>query len=321
MNQNFAQSIREGLSAKQKYILPQWHYDQKGSKLFELITELPEYYLTTTEIEILTGFSSDIAHQLPYEPIHVIELGAGAKTEKIEAVLSGLDNKQRKMYSCIEICEESGVQLIKKIKEKFPEIITLNITEVYMEGLAALKHRRACKFILFLGSNIGNIDPSQQMKFMKDLCSNLQPGDFVLIGADLVKEVNIIEPAYNDSAGITAEFNLNLLHRINNELGGNFDISSFRFESRYVDHLQSVESYLISTKDQSVRIASLDVSISLQAGEAIHVESSRKFTIYQLENIFSEQLECVRVFSDQDQYFCNALYRVRGERPVTKNQY
>jgi L-histidine Nalpha-methyltransferase len=275
----FARDVREGLTRRPKRLSCCFFYDQEGSNLFEEICELPEYYLPAAEREILLAKADSIVSGFSKE-IALVELGSGnaAKTRiLIEAIL----RRQKNLcYVPVDICrtvlEESSVQLLKE----YPALEIVAVAGEYHEGLRHLRTETdQPKLILWLGSNVGNFDREEAAQFLRRVRTSMAPDDRLLIGIDLRKDRAILEKAYDDSRGVTAQFNLNLLSRINRELGGHFDLKKFRHRAVYNGEMGRIEIYLDSLSDQQVGIDQLKLEVSFTAGEAIHTENSHKYSL------------------------------------------
>ena len=274
----FARDVEEGLSRAPKSLPSRYFYDEAGSRLFQQITELPEYYLTRCEFEILRDHGRGLSALLAGGPFHLVELGAGdgRKTKVLlEHFLQGGLNFR---YIPIDICEAAVSGLIGSLRRGWPRLDCQGMVAEYFEGLrrlSALNERR--NLVLFLGSNIGNFTRAGMRVFLNHLREALNESDLLLIGFDLIKDIPLIEKAYNDSRGITAQFNLNLLERINRELGGNFRIDRFRFDSRFDFLSGAIESYLISDRRQQVESERLNRVFSFEAGEPSTPSVPRNF--------------------------------------------
>lgn len=275
---DFARDVREGLTAARKSLPPRWFYDELGSSLFDAICFLPEYYVMRAEAEVLHGWRDEIAASFgPH--IRLVELGSGA-ARKTRILLDPLTARQPDLeYVPVDVdaamLERSGRELLRDYTQ-------LRVTAVCSDfsrpsvPLSLLSRSRARTVVLFLGSTIGNLDPAAAVAMLRDLRSALAPGDALFLGADLRKDRSILEPAYDDALGVTAAFNLNLLGRINRELGGHFDVSAFRHRALYDETLGRIEMHLVSTRAQRVRIDALDLEVAFAEGETIHSESSYK---------------------------------------------
>ena len=307
IEKSFAEEISYSLIQNPKFINPKFFYDKKGSDLFESICSLPEYYPTRTEISILKKLEHDL---LPYldENIHLVELGSGAsvKTRLILDIFTKLQPKTE--YFPIDISEiltESSEQLLK-------DYDTLHITgiiDTYEGALEFLKNYDDKKnLILFLGSSFGNFTPDDGKLFLEKILSTMKSGDLFLIGLDLVKDKNILESAYDDSQGVTAKFNLNVLSRINDELDADFDINNFSHYSIYNENDQRIEMNLKSLVSQSVIIGKSNLPLNLDKGELIHTEYSHKYHISQIKKLLSDVgFEFKNMWLDDEKHFSLTL--------------
>jgi len=307
IEKSFAEEISFSLSQNSKFINPKFFYDSKGSSLFESICLLPEYYPTRTELDILKNLESDL---LPFldEQTKLVELGSGAsvKTRVLIDIFTKLQTKTE--YFPIDISEiltESSEQLLK-------DYDTLHITgiiDTYEGGLEFLKNYDEKKnLIIFLGSSFGNFTPNNGKEFLKNIFSTMKSGDLFLIGLDLVKDKNILESAYNDSADITAQFNLNVLSRINDELDADFDLNNFSHYSIYNEIDQRIEMNLKSLVSQSVIISKSNLLLNLEKNELIHTEYSHKYQVNQIKKILCDAgFEIKKMWLDDKKYFSLTL--------------
>jgi L-histidine Nalpha-methyltransferase len=314
-NGTFARDVLEGLTRTPKSLPCKYFYDEEGSRLFQQITDLPEYYLTRCEFEILQNNRRDLAARFAGTRFNLVELGAGdgRKTRVLlERFLEdGLDFR----YVPIDICEAAVRDLIGNLRQCWAHLPCEALTAEYFEGLRWLSERKEQRnLVLFLGSNIGNFSQSGMRVFLRNVREALNEGDLLVIGFDLVKDVPLIEKAYNDSRGITARFNLNLLHRINRELGGDFRADRFRFFSHFDLSSRAVESYLISGRKQVVEIERLNRSFFLAEGEPIHTERSQKYMESEVVRLAQETgFTVIRQMKDQRGYFLDSLWQAGGK--------
>jgi dimethylhistidine N-methyltransferase len=274
-----AEDVRRGLSRQPKRFLPKYFYDQLGSQLFEAICLLPEYYLTRAENEILEHYADEIAVSIPGE-ITLIEMGSGSAS-KTRLIIEALLRKQPELlFIPVDISASALDSSSRILLQSYPQLRIEAYAADYFAGLAELsKEPRGRALALFLGSNISNFDPDEALKFMRALRQVLREGDALLLGADLKKDKSVIEAAYNDALGVTAAFNLNVLARINRELGGNFDLRAFQHHAFYNEALGRVEIYIESLRDQTVVIEQLEMEVQFHKGEQIHTENSYKYDL------------------------------------------
>jgi L-histidine Nalpha-methyltransferase len=300
-----------GLFAKNKYISSKYFYDEAGSQLFKQITDLPEYYPTRCESEILEKYKNQIFSFLSDSEFDVIELGSG-DGRKTKILLKEFLNKQSRFkYIPIDISGGSIRELEEKFRQELPGLKFSGIEGDYFNGLNYLCELSAKKrLILFLGSNIGNYTPIEAGLFLSKLHKSLNPGDFALIGFDLLKDEPVLKNAYSDAAGVTAKFNLNLLSRINREFDADFELSGFEHYAYYEPVSRTMKSYLLSKKEQIVNIAGIDQQIVFKYMEPIYTEDSRKFDLQEIIEITADAgFEMCRYFLDEKGYFCDALVK------------
>ncbi|MCI0531478.1 MAG: L-histidine N(alpha)-methyltransferase, partial [candidate division Zixibacteria bacterium] len=283
--QAFLEDVRNGFSQKPYRLPSRWFYDEKGSELFKKITELPEYYLTRSEREILETHRRELADFIGDQPFNLIELGAGDGS-KTRLLLDQFKDRTDFMYIPIDISQTAVKKLLSRVEKDYPNLNGHGLIAEYRDGLSWVESRWTRRnVVLFLGSSIGNFEAQESSEFLRNLRSSLNPEDYVLIGFDLIKSESILIPAYGDSRGVTAEFNLNLLARINRQLGGEFDLSTFRHEAVFNSGQGAMESYLVSRQNQNVPIASLERAVSFEKDDAIHTESSFKYTLGQIDEL------------------------------------
>jgi dimethylhistidine N-methyltransferase len=282
--EEFAGDVAAGLTAEPKRLSCRYFYDREGSHLFAAICELPEYYLTRAETEILQGHAHEIAALFP-EDVTVVELGSG-NAVKTRLLLQALMPGRQVRYVPIDICrpvlEESAAELL----HRFPLLEIVAVAAEYHPGLVYLRGESdRPRLILWLGSNIGNFTRSEAAEFLRRIRDTMAPADRMLVGVDLRKEPAVLEAAYDDAAGVTAAFNRNLLARINRELNADFDLGAFRHRAVYNPELGRIEMYLVSTRDQRVTVGWIGLSVGFAAGEPIHTENSYKYSLAELNAV------------------------------------
>ena len=288
-NNAFASDVRAGLTARPKALSPKYFYDELGSRLFEAICWLPEYYLTRAESEILSTHSDEIVSSLE-GPVRLLELGSGS-AEKTRYLIEALLSKQPKLhYLPVDISDSSLELSSQRLLRLYPGLRITGFAADYFTALQALASRVPadpdCRTVaLFLGSNIGNFGRDESRVFLRAVRKLLQPRDALLLGADLKKSSSILIPAYDDALGVTAAFNLNLLSRINRELDGNFDVKKFKHQATYNEDLGRIEIRLISLEPQTVNIRALDLHAEFDEGESMRTENSYKFDLELLSTI------------------------------------
>ena len=311
---DFAFAVLDGLSRSPKQLSSRYIYDAEGSRLFQEICELEEYYLTRCEHEILRDHAEAILAETGSGPVTLLDLGAG-DGQKTCRILDALQEAGRACrYVPIDISEAAMAGLSEDMESRYPEFRVDGIVAEYFDGLRWLgeENEDATRLVLFLGSNIGNMNRPQARTFLRKLWSVLRSGDSVLIGFDLKKDIERLLAAYNDRQGVTAAFNLNLLSRINSRLGGHFDLASFRHFSTYNVFSGAMESYLVSLREQEVAIDILDSRFRFRAWEPIHTEYSYKYLHSDVERLAREAgFEVRGTYEDSERQFLDSLWQVR----------
>lgn len=277
---DFATDVRAGLEkTAQKELPSKYLYDDVGSALFEVISVLPEYGLTRADERLLRQHADDIV-RLARKPAIVAELGSGSG-KKTRWLLESLSRRQRISYCPIEI-SPTALAMCERELGDIDSVSIVGLEREYLDGLLEVAARREAGesiLVLFLGSTIGNFDRPAGAKFLASVRDILVPGDCLLLGTDLEKPLTQLLPAYDDPLGVTASFNLNLLARINRELGGDFDLGTFEHEARFNRQEKSVEMHLRSLRQQTVRIEAADLDVDFAEGETIWTESSHKYSL------------------------------------------
>jgi L-histidine N-alpha-methyltransferase len=274
--QQFAADVRAGLSSSPKYLQCVYLYDEIGSRIFEQICRLPEYYCTRAEKEILQKHVRDIAAHSS-NPVQIVELGSGNSAKTRILLKAFIEARMQTCYVPIDVSQEILTESAKELRRKFPSISVKPIAARYEDALGVLNSTDGSILLVWLGSSIGNYDRGKAKKFLSELHKGLSQGDSLLLGVDLIKDRATLEAAYNDRLGVTAEFNLNLLARINRELGGTFDLDRFSHKAVFNAAEGRIEMYLLSCEKQEVKIEALDMKVSFEEGESIHTESSYKY--------------------------------------------
>ena len=303
-----AEDVRKGLSARQKRFLPKYFYDELGSQLFEAICLLPEYYLTRAENEILKLYAHEIVAAVDGQKT-LVEMGSGSAS-KTRLIIEALLGKQPELcFMPVDISASALESSSRILLQSYPRLRIEAYAADYFAGLAELgKKPRGRTLALFLGSNISNFDPEEALRFLRAMRSVLQKGDALLLGADLKKDPAMLEAAYNDALGVTAAFNLNVLARINRELGGTFDLHNFRHRAFYNETLGRIEIYIESLVEQRVRIEKLDLEVDFGAGELIHTENSYKYDKAGIERLaVATNFELSRTWLDTQERFSSNL--------------
>ena len=306
----FEQDIHEGLTASFKNISSKYFYDDLGSVIFQDIMKMPEYYPTPCEFEILSLQGEEILRKLNFdEPFNIIEFGAGDGIKTRQLLKKLMENQVDFTYVPIDISQKAIEELEANMLDYLPGLKIKSLVGNYfsmMEDLFALQEPG---LFLFLGSNIGNYQDPEANDLLGQFYQHMKTGDKLLIGFDLQKNPAVIRDAYDDSQGITKAFNMNLLQRINKELGGNFKKEFFDFYSHYNPVNGEVRSYLVSLKQQEVYIANLEKSYSFRQNELIWTELSKKYTLSEIENLASSNgFELIENFLDCKHYFTDSLW-------------
>jgi len=310
---DFAADVSKGLSASPKFLSSKYFYDDEGSRLFRQIMDLPEYYLTRAEFEIFETRAAEIfaAFTEKSRSFDLIELGAGDGTKT--AVLIDYFLKQRAdfTYSPIDISQEALDALTEKFKVDFPTLSMNARTGDYFRILETLQTSSdRPKIILFLGSNIGNFSRAQSVDFFTKLRAVMNENDLLFVGFDLHKDPRVIVRAYDDASGVTAAFNLNLLRRINRELGADFDLENFSHYALYRPNERAARSFLISRADQIVCIKALEQKFEFAAWEPIFMEISQKFSLEMIEDLSGASgFRTAKNFFDAKHYFADSLWK------------
>lgn len=315
----FAFDVLTGLAESPKRLPSHYFYDDRGSELFQQIMDVEEYYLTDCEEEILTEHGEAILAATGEGPLALVDMGAG-DGKKTFLLLDRLTASNRPCdYLPIDISQGAMRNLTDQVEVRYPGVRVEGVVSEYFSGLRWLGTQAQpqrggdtpTRLVLFLGSNIGNLDRPRARTFLRRLWTGLSQGDHVLIGFDLKKDIDRLLAAYNDKGGVTASFNLNLLDRINRELGGHFEVDRFRHFSTYNVFSGAMESYLVSLDAQEVEIDRLQSSFRFRAWEPIHTEYSYKYLPADIERLAAESgFEVVQHFGDQRGFFLDSLWRV-----------
>ena len=310
----FEADVVGGLAATPKRVPAKYFYDGTGSLLFERITEQPEYYPTRSEIRILRDQAAAIAKLVPAGAA-LVEFGSGS-SKKARIMLRALPPLAA--YVPVDICGEMIEQEAAELRPDFPGLkvlpVTADITQAF--ELPAPAKAAPVRVGFFPGSTIGNFEPHEAAAFLRNAGRILGPGATLIVGADLIKPADVLNAAYNDAAGVTAKFNLNLLTRINRELGGNFNLDTFEHHAFYNRERHRIEMHLASLKRQKVKVAG--EAIEFRAGETIHTENSYKYSIESLGALArGAGWQPAAVWTDADKYFSIQAFRL-AEHPAPR---
>lgn len=309
----FTADVLQGLSAKPKYLSSKYFYDDEGSRLFQEIMKLPEYYLTRAETEIFQKQTREIfeAFAADAEPFDLIELGAGDGTKTSLLIDFFLRERADFRYVPVDISREALTSLTTEFTEKYPALLMRPEQGDYFRTLETFKRQSdRKKIILFLGSNVGNFSHAQALDFFRSLRRAMNARDRLLTGFDLHKNPKTILRAYDDAQGVTAKFNLNLLKRINRELGGDFNIEEFSHYAAYHPTERAARSFLISQRRQTVSIEAIGERFEFAQWEPIFMEISQKYDLETIDELARESgFEVERDFFDDNRFYVDSLWR------------
>ncbi|MBZ0265942.1 L-histidine N(alpha)-methyltransferase [bacterium] len=307
ISKQFLDDVHTGLRATPKWMPSKYFYDKRGSEIFEQICELDEYYVTRTEKQIMEDNIEEISARIGSK-VALIEPGSG-NSEKVRFLLNNLDNPL--IYTPMEISVEYMKEVVEELEREFPELAILPVVGDFTASFQLPDYSVSPKkrVFYFPGSTIGNFTPSEASKLLRNFSSHCQVGDGLLIGIDLLKEEAILEAAYDDAMGVTAEFNLNLLRRMQNELHAELDLENYSHKA-VVNHEHSrVEMHLLSLSNQKIVID--DQEYSLREGETIHTENSYKYTPQQIKELGeSADYKLLAAWYDDKKYFSINYFEV-----------
>lgn len=305
-----AADVMDGLFRTPKSLPPKLLYDEKGSALFEQITCLPEYYPTRTEAAILRTHAEEICSRLGRN-VSVAELGAGTATKTRILLRSLLARQSNVNYFPLDV-SAAALQIAKDEVERELESVRVHPHVGDFEDLTFLERQAPPRLVLYIGSSIGNLEEDHAISLLRNIATHLSTGDQLLLGADLVKDSDILHAAYNDGAGVTASFNKNLLVRINRELGAHFEPDTFSHISFWNRTASRMELHLESVIPQSVRIDALDMALRFYEGERIHTENSYKYTLESLGSLLNHGgFEVEHTWTDPLSWFAVTLAVIR----------
>lgn len=305
--ETFADVVRKGLSRTPKSLPPRFFYDARGSELFDKICQLPEYYLTRTETALLRSCFKDATKN---EISTIIELGSGS-ADKTKILFNELKAHPSITFVPIDISKDAIEESSSAILAEYDNVkIHAQVAEYDQSFETIKRYSDIPSLVLFLGSNIGNFTPSEAINFLDSIRQNIGKDSKVIIGFDMQKSESVLKSAYNDINGVTAEFNLNLLSRINRELGGEFILKQFRHNAFYNKAESRIEMHLVSEKDQEVRINEIDKTIYFEKNETIHTENSYKFSLEQIEQLASQSRFTIeKMYTDDKKWFSLVIYK------------
>jgi L-histidine Nalpha-methyltransferase len=294
---DYTWEVTTGLTTRPRRLPCKLFYDERGSSLFEEITRLPEYYLTRTELQILQQNAINIVLAVG-SPVSMVELGAGTAAKTMTLLHAASRRQMRLKYFPVDISPSALNEARRRVRSKFSGALVRAVVTDFEHGFRFLREIPERRLVLYLGSSIGNFEHDEAIALLKRVRENLCPGDVLLLGTDMAKSPKILIPAYDDPAGVTAEFNKNVLLRINRELGANFDLGGFRHVAEWNPVRSRIEIYLESQRPQTVRIRATNAAVHFVAGERIHTENSHK---YSRDGI--ERMLCVSGFKLEKSWF------------------
>jgi L-histidine Nalpha-methyltransferase len=294
-----------GLTAEPKWLPPKWFYDTRGSELFEQITRLPEYYPTRAEHEILAARAGEIAAVAAADTL--VELGSGS-SEKTRLLLDALRHAGTlRRYVPVDVSESALAGASEALLAGYPELAVHAVVADFTEHLELLPSGGR-NLMAFLGGTVGNLEPAERAVFLADVRANLREGDAFLLGTDLVKNPDVLVAAYDDAAGVTAEFNRNVLHVLNRELGADFDVAAFAHVARWNVECEWIEMWLRSERSQTVKVPAIDLAVDFGAGEEMRTEISAKFRRDGIEaELVAAGFEMRRWWTDSEGRFALSL--------------
>ena len=303
-----ADDVLDGLTRPLKELAPKHLYDARGSRLFDAICELPEYYQTRTERLILETHADDIVERTG--AVELVELGSGSatKTRVLLDAMAAAGTLGR--YVPVDVSATTVHAAAELLTEDYPGLSVYGLVADFERHLGHLPPPAGPRLVPFLGGTIGNFPPGTRRRFLRGLATVLGPGGHLLLGTDLVKDPRVIEAAYNDSAGVTAQFNLNILHVLNRELGADFDVDAFEHVAFFDRRREWIEMRLRTTGPQHVRVEALELDVDFHAREELRTEISAKFTPERLRgDLAAAGLELVELYTDPDELFAVSLVR------------
>ena len=316
----FAQDVARGLTAPQKWLPPKYFYDARGSELYEQICDLPEYYPYRAERDIFTTYAAEIHAEIGR--LALIEFGSG-NAAKTRHLLDAYEQAETPFVYCpVDISDTMLEATAARLLEDY-RYISMKVMHADFAGHPEVVQafQVGKKALAFFGSSLGNFTREESTAFLKQSASIMEAEDIFILGIDLKKSPDILIPAYDDAQGVTAAFNLNVLHRINRELGGQFDVQRFEHVALYNDEQGRIEMHLRSRQVQHIPITKIEQVVSFQAGETIHTENSCKYTVDEVRALGAQaNLDLRRTWLDRQRYFLLALFRPSsyGVRPITK---
>lgn len=284
--QGLAEHVLHGLSAPQKALSSAWFYDEEGSRLFQRIMALPEYYLTRLEHQLLRDRADELVRWIDPDgrPLDLVELGSGDGEKSLSLCRALQERDVDCIYRPMDVSSHALAELSRRFGRHLPRMALEPLVGNYFDRWPEWTPGRR-QVVMFLGSNLGNLDEKGAVGLLQRIHAKLRPGDLLVLGLDLVKDPHVLLAAYDDTQGVTAAFNLNLLCRLNRELDMNFDLAKFSHYASYCPLQAVARSFLVSDSDQIVSCGALDRQFAFRAGETIHTEQSQKYTVSAIEDL------------------------------------
>ncbi len=308
-----AEDARAGLCAPFKELPPKYFYDERGSELFERITELPEYYQARSELSVLRGIAPMLA--AGHEPAELVELGSGASRKAEPLLAAMMDGGADVRYTPFDVCPEVLLSSASRLVLRLPGLRVHAVAGDFARHLHELPPppERGARIVAFLGGTIGNLAPEDRAPFLREVADLLRPGDALLLGTDLAGDPARIVPAYDDAQGVTAEFNRNVLRVLNRELDADFDVGAFSHVARYDPGPPWIEMRLRSLRRQTVTLRGIDLTVEFAEGEEMRTEISCKFTREAVEEMYAQAgLELVEWHTDPRGWFAVSVAQLAG---------
>lgn len=315
-----AEHVRHGLSAPQKALSSAWFYDEEGSRLFQRIMALPEYYLTRLEHQLLRERADELVRWIDPDgqPLDLVELGSGDGEKSVSLCRALQERDVDCIYRPMDVSSHALAELSRRFSRHLPRMALEPLLGNYFDRWPERNAARR-QVVMLLGSNLGNLDDNGAVGLLRRIHARQHPGDFLVLGLDLVKDPHVLRAAYDDTQGVTAAFNLNLLCRLNRELDMNFDLAKFSHYASYCPLQAAARSFLVSDSDQIVSCGALDREFAFRAGETIHTEQSQKYTVSAIENLAGRSgFVGTGLLTDARAWYALAIWRraSNGESPT-----
>ena len=315
LREALTREVRRGLITRPRSLSPWMFYDAEGSRLFDRITDLPEYYPTRTERAILAAYADAIIAAADDDrslPLRLVELGSGTASKTCILLEAALRISDDVVYVPVDVCSDALELACENVASELPEVRIQPLVRNYVTNPLELEPFDGTTLALYIGTSIGNFSCEEARLILRNLGGQLQAGDSLLLGTDMVKDERILLDAYDDRDGITAAFNLNLLHRLNRELGANFDAARFRHRALWNSVESRIEMHLESTREQDVSIEDAELDLHFMRGETIHTENSYKFTEKGIRSMLGDAgFEIRRAWQDNCGWYTVALAHLR----------